>query len=88
MITLLRTNSANTDFIELVKYLDAYLAELDGEEHAFYNQLNKIDAIKYVVVAFEADKALGCGAIKEFSADSMEVKRMYTSPDARGAYSK
>ena len=45
MISLVRTNSDNKDFILLVKQLDDYLAELDGEEHAFYNQLNKIDKL-------------------------------------------
>jgi len=84
MIKAIRTNSDNPDFIELVKQLDAYLKVLDGDEHAFYNQLNKIDAIKCVVVAYEKETAIGCGAIKEFDAGSMEVKRMYTLPGERG----
>jgi GNAT superfamily N-acetyltransferase len=84
MIELLRTNSDNPDFIELVKHLDADLAIRDGEDHAFYNQFNKIDKIKYVLVAYENDKAVGCGAIKEYNGYSMEVKRMYTSPESRG----
>ena len=84
MITLVRTNSENTDFIGLVKWLDEDLAKRDGEDHSFYAQFNKIDKIKHVVVAYENARALGCGAIKEFSANAMEVKRMYTTPDARG----
>ena len=46
MITLIRTDSENKDFIALVKLLDAELAELDGDEHVFYAQLNKTDKIK------------------------------------------
>jgi GNAT superfamily N-acetyltransferase len=84
MITLVRSNSENKDFILLVKQLDDYLAELDGEEHAFYNQLNKIDKIKHVIVAYENNKPVGCGAIREHSPTSMEVKRMYTLPQYRG----
>jgi len=84
MISLLRTNSDNPDFIELVKYLDADLAERDGDDHPFYAQFNKIDKIKFVVVAYENDKPVACGAIKEFSPEVMEVKRMYTSPESRG----
>ncbi|MFT3680362.1 MAG: GNAT family N-acetyltransferase [Ferruginibacter sp.] len=85
MTHLVRTDSTNTDFIELVRQLDALLAALDGEEHAFYNKLNKIDAIKHVVVAYENNIAVGCGAIREFEPGiSMEVKRMYTLPSARG----
>jgi putative acetyltransferase len=84
MIQLIRTNADNPDFIELVKYLDADLAERDGEEHSFYNQFNKIDQIKYVVLAYENKKPLGCGAIKEYEPHIVEVKRMYVSPESRG----
>jgi GNAT superfamily N-acetyltransferase len=83
MIKLERTNSENHDFIELVKLLDAALAIVDGKDHAFYSQFNKIDNIRFVIVAYEDGKALGCGAIKEFSKDTMEVKRMYVSPENR-----
>lgn len=42
----LRTTSENPDFQKLVKQLDSYLAMMDGEEHAFYHQYNKIDLLK------------------------------------------
>jgi GNAT superfamily N-acetyltransferase len=83
MITLHRTNSENPDFIALVKLLDADLAIRDGADHAFYAQFNKIDAIRHVVLAYEGDMAVGCGAIKEFSPDAMEVKRMFVRPEGR-----
>jgi putative acetyltransferase len=84
MITIRRTDSDNQDFIELVKHLDADLAERDGKEHAFYAQFNKIDKIKYAVVAYEDDQPVGCGAIRESEPKVMEVKRMYTLPARRG----
>ncbi len=84
MIKLLRTNSDNPDFINLVKQLDAYLVEKDGSEHSFYAQYNKIDKIKHTIVAYENDIALGCGAIKEYEPGTMEVKRMHTLPESRG----
>jgi putative acetyltransferase len=84
MIRLLRTDSSHADFQALVIELDRYLAKTDGDEHAFYSQYNKSDGLKYVVVAYEGDKAVGCGAIKHFADDVMEVKRMYVHPDARG----
>lgn len=84
MLRILRTDSSHPDFIEQVKQLDAYLAELDGEEHAFYNKLNVITHIKHAVVVYENDKPVACGAIREFKPDSMEVKRMYTLPEMRG----
>ena len=84
MIRTIRTNSENPDFIELVKYLDADLAIRDGNEHSFYAQFNKIDKIKFVVVAYDDDQPVGCGAIKEFAPHTMEIKRMFTSPGCRG----
>jgi len=84
MNNLVRTNSDNHDFIELVRKLDAELAKRDGNDHSFYAQFNKIDNIKYVVLAYENEIPLGCGAIKEFDANTMEVKRMYLQPESRG----
>ena len=84
MIRLIQTDSDNKDFIQLVKQLDAELAILDGDEHAFYAQLNKTDKIKHVIVAYENDKPISCGAIREYSPTIMEVKRMYTIPESRG----
>lgn len=84
MVNILRTDSGNKDFIELVKNLDADLAKKDGDDHFFYAQFNKIDKIKYVVIAYENEQPLGCGAIKEFDNKTMEIKRMFTSPQSRG----
>ena len=84
MIKIIRTDSGNRDFIELVKWLDADLAEKDGSEHSFYAQFNKLDKIKCVLVAYEDGKPMGCGAIKEYAPGIVEIKRMYTSPESRG----
>lgn len=83
MISLRRTDSDDPDFIALVKLLDADLAERDGAEHGFYAQFNKIDKIRHAVVCYENSQPIGCGAIKAFSDEAMEVKRMYVSPDGR-----
>lgn len=84
MIKLCRTNSDNPDFIELVKYLDADLANRDGTDHSFYARFNTINKIKHVVVAYENDQPVSCGAIKEYTSAAMEIKRMYTLPGSRG----
>ena len=84
MTRLIRTDSENKDFIALVKLLDAELAELDGDEHVFYAQLNKTDTIKHVIVAYENDRPISCGAIREYSPTVTEVKRMYTLSENRG----
>ena len=84
MIKLVRTNSDHTDFIALVKQLDAYLAVIDGEEHAFYDQFNQIDKIKHAVVAYFNEQPIACGAIKAYTPTAIEVKRMFTSTQSRG----
>lgn len=84
MIHITRTNSQNTDFIELVQKLDAYLAITDGKEHDFYDQYNQLDQIKYVVLLYQNERAVSCGAIKEYNKQSMEIKRMFTLPNNRG----
>jgi putative acetyltransferase len=84
MIRYVRTDSENESFQKLVRALDTDLKVRDGEEHAFYSQFNKIDKIKYAIVAFENELAVGCGAIKEYAPGTMEVKRMYVAMDKRG----
>lgn len=84
MIEFIRTNSEHGLFIELVKHLDEELKLRDGEEHAFYNQYNKIDHINHVVVAIMNEKPVGCGAIKIYQDTTVEIKRMFVSPDERG----
>ncbi len=80
----IRTDSTNLDFQELVKELDIDLAIRDGEEHSFFAQFNKIDLIKHVVVAYINNEAVGCGAIKHYEDNTMEIKRMFVKPNNRG----
>ena len=81
---LLRTNSENQDFIQLVKMLDEYLAYVDGDDHAFYDQFNKIDALQHCIVLFEEENPVGCGAIKGYDGETAEIKRMFVIPEFRG----
>ena len=81
---LIRTDSDSADFRELVALLDAELAVRDGDEHDFYAQYNRIDKIRNVVVAYEDEKAVGCGAFKEYEQGAAEIKRMYVREDSRG----
>jgi len=84
MISLCRTDSTHPKFVALVKKLDADLAVRDGDEHDFYAQFNKIDALKFVVIAFENETAVSCGAMKEIAPKTVEIKRMFTLPEHRG----
>jgi putative acetyltransferase len=84
MIHCIRTDSENKYFQDLVKELDDDLKIRDGADHTFYSQFNKIDKIKYAIVALDNGMPVGCGAIKELTNDSMEVKRMYVPISRRG----
>lgn len=84
MIKITRTDSSNKDFQKLVVELDKDLAIRDGDDHAFFAQYNKIDQIKHVVLAYNGTEAIGCGAIKEYTTKTMEIKRMYVPPEKRG----
>ncbi len=84
MQALIRTDATNDDFLKLLPLLDAELAITDGDEHDFYRQYNGVETIKYVVLFYDRDQAVACGAIKAYNADTMEIKRMYTLPAYRG----
>ncbi len=82
-LTIIRTDSSNPTFMELVRVLDAVLAELDGPEHEFYAQFHMTHSLRHVVLAMHQDKAIGCGAIKPLESGVVEVKRMFVQPEYR-----
>jgi putative acetyltransferase len=79
-----KTTSQNTDFQLLVNQLDAYLTGVNGDADDFFKQFNQIDLLQNVIVAYQNKEAVGCGAIKVFDEQSMEIKRMYVLPNKRG----
>ena len=81
---LIRTTNANEDFRAMVRELDAHLAITDEDEHDFYHQYNGLEGITHVVVAYEDEAPVACGALKPFDERTVEVKRMFTAPEARG----
>lgn len=64
MELIIRTDANHPEFIKLVSQLDAILRELDGVEHVFYAQFNKIDTLEHVVLLYIDQLAVGCGALK------------------------
>jgi len=83
MIEIIRTNSQNLEFKKLVQLLNSDLAKRDGDTHPLA-QFNTITDLKHVVLALKKDIVIGCGAISKYNFNSMEIKRMYVSPEARG----
>lgn len=84
IIDLKRTDSENEDFLKLVIELEKHLTDADEEAHSECKQYNKLETIKYVIVAYINGKAIGCGAIREYDTDLVEIKRMFVSINARG----
>ena len=85
MKKIIRTDNKNVDFNKLIIELDAYLKVTDGEDHEFYNQFNTLEKIKNVVIAYQDNQAIGCGAFKKFDEETAEIKRMYVKFAHRGS---
>lgn len=83
MFKIKKVESSNEDLKILISELDHYLAICDGEEHEFYDQYNQLTYIKNFVVIYEGDKAVGCGAFKEYQPGTAEIKRMYVNSNFR-----
>jgi GNAT superfamily N-acetyltransferase len=84
MIEYRRTNSGNTDFQSLVVLLDKYLSVINGEKDSFFAAFNTIDALQNVIVGYDNEKPIGCGAFKPYSDDRAEIKRMFVVEEYRG----
>ncbi|MDX1333169.1 MAG: GNAT family N-acetyltransferase [Robiginitalea sp.] len=80
----IHTDSGDKGFQKLVALLDSELAERDGSQHAFYHQFNGLEGLDRVVLGLVDGQVVGCGALKEFKLDTLEVKRMFTLPEYRG----
>lgn len=80
---LLKTNSNHLDFQKLTQLFDDYLVEIDGDEKDFFAQYNQI-YIDNVIICYEDEIAVGCGAFKEYEPTVAEIKRMFVLPEKRG----
>ncbi len=81
---IVKTNSKNDDFINLIKLLDDDLARRYGELQKQYDKHNKVDYINDVVVVYKCEVPLACGAFKEHDKYSVELKRIFVTMENRG----
>ena len=74
------------DFLLLSNELDEYLnGAIGGEEkREKYKGFNHLDTMDYVIIAYEENQPVGCGALRKYSEESIEVKRVFV----REAYRK
>ncbi|MBS1713754.1 MAG: GNAT family N-acetyltransferase [Armatimonadetes bacterium] len=83
-IELTRTDGSDEAFRLLTMELDAFLNVLDGPDSAKFQALNQSGPMMSVVVARLDGRPAGCGALRAVDAKTVEIKRMYVRPTARG----
>lgn len=84
MISLIRTDSNNVDFRQLIEELDSFLNKRNGDLQTQYNAYNTIGELATVVVVYDDNRAIACGCFKEYDKNSVELKRMYVNELFRG----
>ena len=83
-IKLQRTKSTDPDFQTLIRELDADLRVRNGALMDVYDSFNIIEAIDTVVVVYLDVIPVGCACFKCYNTDTVEIKRMFVRPAARG----
>lgn len=80
---VIKTNSDYPDFKKLSALFDEYLVDIDGDEREFFAHYNNVH-LDHVLVVYDEERAVGCGAFKKYEEDTAEIKRMFVLPEARG----
>jgi GNAT superfamily N-acetyltransferase len=83
-IKVVKTTSENPDFIALITALDKSLWESYPELKSNYWGNNILELNPNVVVIYLDEKPVACGCFKKYDKNTMEIKRMFVSPEARG----
>jgi len=83
-IIVVKTTSENPDFISLIKTFDTFLWERYPELKKDYWGNNLIEFNANVFLAYLDQKAVASGCFKKYNNDTVELKRMFVSPEARG----
>ncbi|SHN07343.1 GNAT family N-acetyltransferase [Flavobacterium xinjiangense] len=83
-IEIIKTTSENADFGNLITALDASLWERYPELKTNYWGNNVIELNPNVVIVYFDNNAVACGCFKKYDKNTIELKRMFVSPEARG----
>ena len=84
MITIKRTNSEDEQFQEMVYLLDLDLHARYPTEQQEFVKFNKITGIDTAVLALVDGEPVGCGCLRPYDSQTIELKRMYVKPAHRG----
>ena len=83
-IEIIKTTSENPDFVTLIAALDVSLWERYPELKTNYWGNNVIELNPNVIIVYLENKAVACGCFKKYDKNTIELKRMFVSPEARG----
>tara|TARA_R110000868_G_scaffold354387_1_gene615666 strand:- start:12057 stop:12515 length:459 start_codon:yes stop_codon:yes gene_type:complete len=83
-IKIIKTTSEHKDFISLVGDLDKSLWESYPELKSNYWGNNIIELNRNVVIVYVDDVAVACSCFKKYDKNTIEIKRMFVSPEMRG----
>ena len=83
-IKVVKTTNENKDFIALVSELDKSLWETYPELKSNYWGNNIIEFNPNVVIIYLDDVPVACSCFKKYDKNTIEIKRMFVSPEARG----
>ena len=83
-VRIVKTTSENPDFVNLISALDKSLWERYPELKSDYWGNNILEINPNVVILYLEEKAVGCGCFKKYDKNTIEIKRMFVSPDVRG----
>lgn len=83
-IKVVKTTSENPDFIFLIGTFDAYLWDRYPELKKDYWGNNIIEFNANVLIVYLDEKPVACGCFKKYNEKSVELKRMFVLPEARG----
>lgn len=85
-LTLKQINYDDQDFLMLCTELDSFLnLAIGGEDkREKYKKFNHADTMDFVLAAYENDVPVGCGALRKYSEEEIEVKRVFVREAYRG----
>lgn len=79
-----RTTTDDPDFQFLIRCLDHELWNELHEDQATYDPYNKVPGIQTALLIYDGNEAVACGCFKEYSSDTVEIKRMFVQKPHRG----
>ena len=83
-VRIVKTTSENPDFVNLISALDKSLWERYPELKSDYWGNNILEINPNVVIVYLEENAVGCGCFKKYDKNTIEIKRMFVSPEVRG----